>query len=154
MAKSKKQNYQSFQSAKGGRLAAVYFDMMESKAWEELSGNDIKLYLYMLKKYSAKYFKGILVESNKDNISLPKKEYLGQDETQKWIIKIGRSTFTSSIDHLIELGFVKVVEYKPKGGDTKLIIYGFNDMWQYYGTNKFAIKDEWRRTNKREEGNW
>jgi len=142
MAK-KRQNYQKFQSTKGGRMDAIYFDMMESKAWGELSGNDIKLYLYMLKKYSANYVKYVYINSNKNNISIPKKEYLGLDESQLWTIKMGMSTFQNSIDNLIKLGFVKVVEYRYATRECN--IYGFSDMWSYYGTEKFVIKNEWKR---------
>lgn len=136
----RKSNYQSFQSSKGGRMVAIYFDMMESKAWAELSGNDIKLYLHMLKKYTAKFDKGILIKSNKEDICMTRDEYT------KFMAK---NTFEKGIDKLINLGFVKVMEYQYKCGIRKLIIYGFSDMWQYYGTNKFHIKDCWKRSINR-----
>jgi hypothetical protein len=143
----KKQNFQSFQSNRGGRLIALYFDMMDSKAWSELKGNDIKVYLYMLRKYTANYKKGMLVSCNKDNISIPKNEYLGKDKKQPWIIKMNQTTFMNSLDHLIDLGFIKVVRNGYSSRECN--IYGFNDMWKKYGTEKFFIKDEWKRSSNR-----
>lgn len=143
----KKQNFQSFQSNNGGRLIALYFDMIDSKAWSELKGNDIKVYLYMLRKYTASYTKGMLVSCNKDNISIPKNEYLGKDKKQSWIIKMNQTTFMNSLDHLIELGFIKVVRNGYNSRECN--IYGFSDMWKKYGTKDFTIKDEWRRAPKR-----
>jgi hypothetical protein len=145
--KKKRQNYQSFQSINGGRLIALYFDMLDSEAWRELKGNDIKVYMYMLRKYTASYTKGMLVNCNKDNISIPKNEYLGKDKKQPWIMKIGRSTFINAIDNLIDLGFIKVV--KSGYAARECNIYGFNDMWKFYGTDKFYIKNEWRRPSKK-----
>lgn len=142
MAVKKKSNYQSFQSSGGGRMAAIYFDMIDSNAWKELTGNDIKLYIQMLKKYTATYSKGMLISSNKDNIEMHRAQYT------KFMSK---PTFETCIDHLIELGFVKVIEYKPQSGSRTLLIYGFNDMWKHYGTNKFYIKDSWRRAKNRGE---
>lgn len=140
MAK-RKSNYQNFQSAKGGRMAPLYFDMLESQAWQELTANDIKLYLAMLKKYTAKYTKGMLVSSNKDNISMARSEY---------IQLMNNRTFFKSIDHLIELGFIKVISTGSRYGKQKCNIYGFNDMWQRYGTDSFRIKNEWRREKNRD----
>lgn len=137
-------NYQRFQSAKGGRMAALYFDMLDSKAWGALTGNDIKVYLYMLRKYTARFERGQLVKSNKDDISCTRTEYEKQ-------LNMTHNTFEKCIDHLIELGFVRVIEYKyPRGEVGKLIIYGFSDMWQKYGTDEFYIKNAYKRYCNRE----
>ena len=139
MAK-KKQNFQSFQTYRGGRFISIYFDMLTSKAWEDLNGNSIKLYLYMLSKYKVKYVKGEVDYCNKEDISIVRSEY------SKFMAK---NTFEKCIDELIDHGFVKVNEYKSMGGSRKLIIYGFNDVWRKYGTESFAIKDEWKRSKNR-----
>lgn len=140
MAVKNKSNYQSFQSSKGGRMTAIYFDMIDSKAWSELTGNDIKLYINMLRKYTATYNRGVLEKSNRDNIEMHREQYT------KFMTK---PTFEACIDHLIELGFVKVIEYKYQSGSRTVLIYGFNDMWRHYGSNKFHIKEEWRRAPNR-----
>ena len=150
MAK-RKSNTLPYQTTKeGDRLLPIYWDMLESKAWGELSGNDIKLYLYMAKKVSTKWYMNRMISTNKDNICVPRKEYRGEDETQKWIIKIGIGTFNDCIDNLINLGFVKVEGYKFMQGSKKLIIYGMNEMWSSYGQDKFKIKEHWKRVNNRE----
>lgn len=146
MLNKRKQNYQSFQSSSGGRLIALYFDMIDSKAWSELKGNDIKAYLYMLRKYTANYTKGMLVSCNRDDISIPKDEYLGKDKKQPWIMKMAQATFMNSIDHLINLGFIKVIRNGYASRECN--IYGFNDMWKKYGTKDFHIKNKWRRAAK------
>lgn len=138
---NKRCNFQNFQSSKGGRLVPLYFDMLDSKVWQSLSASAIKLYLKMLRKYTAKYTKGLLVYCNKDNISMPRSEYLEF---------MAKNTFEKCIDELINYGFVRVVEYKIMAGSRKVIIYGFNDMWKKYGTKEFVIKEEWKRSkNKR-----
>ncbi|ADK13133.1 hypothetical protein LAbrini_10740 [Clostridium autoethanogenum] len=136
----KKTNFQSFQSSKGGRMIPLYFDMFDSEAWQSLSANAIKLYLHMLRKYAAKYVKGELLRCNKDNISMPRSEYL------KFMAK---NTFEKCVDELIDYGFIRIVEYKPMAGSRKVIIYGFNDMWKKYGTDKFHVKEEWKRAKHR-----
>ncbi|KAA8673388.1 hypothetical protein [Clostridium sp. HV4-5-A1G] len=143
----KKQNFQSFQSSKGGRFMPIYFDMVDSKAWSELKSNDIKVYLYMLRKYTAKYDKHILISSNKDNISVPKDEYLGKHKKQSWSIKMNQTTFMNCIDHLIDLGFIKVV--RDGYASRECNIYGFSDMWKKYGTKDFYIKNDWKRAARR-----
>lgn len=139
MAKGKN-NFQSFQSNNGNRFMPIYFDMVTSDAWQDLSGNAIKLYLYMLSKYKVKYVKSQVDYCNKHDISIIRSEY------SKFMAK---NTFEKCIDELIDHGFIKVVEYKHMGGSRKVIIYGFNDMWQKYGTKSFLIKEEWKRSINR-----
>lgn len=113
----------------------LFWDMYDSAAWQELTAKDIQLYLHMLRKYQRKSTNGIIHESNKDNISVTGKDYL------KLMAPI---TFRKCIDHLIELGFIKLIR---NGYDAKQCnIYGFNDEWQRYGTKDFHIKNEWLRT--------
>lgn len=139
MAK-RKQNFQSFQSSKGGRFITIYFDMINSMAWQQLSGNSIKLYLYMLSKYNVKYVNNQIDYCNKNDISVPKSEYSKL---------MSNHTFQKCIDELIDYGFIRVVKYKPITGARKVIIYAFNNMWQKYGTKDFVIKDEWKRSNNK-----
>lgn len=130
----KKVTYEEFETNGNNNFAAIYFDMLKSKAWNELSGDAVKVYMYMRSKYTRKVQHGCIVSSNKNDISVSYKE------TGLWQRK-----FEKAIDQLIDLGFIKVNEYKPQGGFKKLIIYGFNNQWKYYNTSKFQIKDEWKR---------
>lgn len=134
MAK-KKPIYETFQTARpNGNFMMLYFDMLDSEAWQELTAHEIQLYLYMLRKYQRKVTKGQIWNSNKDNISIPKKEYREL---------MHQSTFEKSIDHLIELGFILLIENRYK--TRQCHIYGFCDMWQKYGTKDFHIKPEYKR---------
>ncbi|KAA8674467.1 hypothetical protein [Clostridium sp. HV4-5-A1G] len=140
MSKHKRNNYQSFESH-DGRYTRIFDDMIDSAAWDELSGNAIKLYIKMKRKYVPAYDgKGQLIKCNKDDISMPKSEY------SKFM---SPNTFQKCIDELISCGFIRVVEYKPLEGSRKVIIYGFSDMWQKYGTKDFVIKDEWKRAKNK-----
>lgn len=132
----KKANIENFQTEGNSNFMALYFDMFDSKAWKQLTATDINLYLNMRRKYTARYTKGILTKSNRNDISMVKKEYLRL---------MSQRSFEKSIDHLIELGFIKVIE--SRYSTRECTIYGFSDMWQVYGTNKFIIKEEWKRSS-------
>lgn len=83
--------------------------------------------MHMLRKYQRKVLHGNIENTNYDNISMVKNEY------EKFM---NARTFSKSIDNLIEHGFIRVIKY------------GFNDAWKFYGTNIFKIKNEWKRINK------
>jgi len=136
MGQRKRRNFEAWQSKNGNsnRHIALYFDMYESMAFKELSANEVMLYLRMLSKFTPIYSNNIQISTTSNNISIPKAEYIKM---------MSQRTFMQSIDHLIELGFVKLV--KSQFAEKKCNIYGFNDMWQNYGTDKFYIKDEWKR---------
>ena len=118
---------------------ALYHDMTGSKAWKKLTGKDIQLYIQMRQKHQRRVTKGVIHDSNANNISMPKAEYL-QFMQQR--------TFEKCIDHLIELGFVKTV--KNRYDTRECNIYGFSDMWKKYGTKDFVIRPEYRRTLKQQ----
>jgi len=151
MAKvKKKSNTLPYQTTKeNDRLLPIFWQMLESKAWEELTGNDIKIYLYMAKKVNTKWSMNMIVSTTKDDISVPRNEYKGLDKKQAWKIKMSNDTFTKCIDNLINLGFVKVNGYKDLQGSKRVIIYGMNEMWHHYGTDKFYIKEHWKREKER-----
>lgn len=132
--KKKKGTYESFETYKPSNFLALYWAMIDSKAWEELTAHEIQLYIYMKRKYQRKVSKGTVYETNKDNISIPVSE---------WRKLMHQRTFYKSIDRLIELGFIKLVENNKH--IKKCNIYGFNDMWAKYGTKDFEIKREWLR---------
>lgn len=135
----KKITFEEFETSGKNNFAAIYFDMLKSKAWNELSGNAVKVYMIMRSKYSRKVQHGYIVDSNKDDISISYKE-----------TGLTQHTFEKSIDQLIDLGFIKVNEYKAQGGFKKLIIYGFSNQWKHYNTAKFKIEDKWKRMCNRE----
>lgn len=116
-------------------FVALYYDMLDSPAWAKLTAKDKDLYLRLRRKYQRKVTKGIVHESNRNDISMPKAEYRSF---------MHQETFEKSIDRLIELGFVKLVQNRYETRECN--IYGFSDMWQNYGTKDFKIKPEHRRT--------
>ncbi len=135
MARKKQQVFDTWQTSRGGRFLSLYMDMLQSEAWQQLGAYEIQLYIYMLSKQSHRVEKGIIWNSNKDNISIPKKEYREM---------MSQDSFERAIDNLIDKGFIKLVENRYCV--RKCNIYGFNDMWTRYGKKDFYIKPEWRRT--------
>ena len=137
----KKNKANSFQSGNRERFMQIFHDMYHSKAWQELTHADIRLYLHMLSKYQPKTtmkrgpLKGKTLPGNENNISVPRSEY---------IKFMHPTTFRKSIDHLIDLGFVKLVE--SRHDIRKCTIYGFSDAWQRYGKEDFYIDPKHRRT--------
>ncbi|URZ02734.1 hypothetical protein [Clostridium felsineum] len=130
----KKITYESFETKGNSNFAAMYFDMLNSQAWQSLRGNSIKVYMFMRSKYKRKIVKEKIVSTNREDISISYKD-----------TGLGQKAFEKAIDELIATGFIKVNQYKPQGGFKKIIIYGFNDQWKYYNTLRFQIKDEWKR---------
>lgn len=145
MARKKKQIYESFQTSQPTNFMMIYWDMMDSKAWQELTAYDIQLYLFMLRKYRRKVTKGQIWDSNKENISVTKNTTKTNGVIDKGYSEVmtGRA-FRKSMDNLIRFGFVKLIENGYATRQRNL--YGFNDMWQKYGTKEFHIKPEWLRT--------
>ncbi len=134
MAK-KKRTFESFQTGKSNsNFISLFWDMYDSEAWQQLTAHDIQLYLYMLRKYQRKVTNGQIWDSNRDNISVPAKEYRKL---------MHQATFEKCIDHLIELGFIKLIENRYKTRQCN--IYGFTDTWQKYGTKEFIVKPEHKR---------
>lgn len=100
-------------------------NMMESKAWKELSVYSKVLYVEMKNKYTG---------SNDNDISFTYKEALEI---------MNARTFTKSVDQLIEFGFIKLVE--QNWTTRRPNIYGFNDQWKLYGTNNINVKPRKKR---------
>lgn len=132
---------ENFETGKNnGNFIAMYHDMYDCKAWLDLTPYARDLYGFMRRKYTRKVTNGVIVESNKDNISMPKSEYTKLYK---------QDTFYRAIDMLIEHGFVRVIR---NGRFTRQCnIYGFVDMWQYYGTDKFEVPNSWRRAPKKDK---
>jgi hypothetical protein len=131
-----KSNCEDWQSTTGGMFHPFYNDMMESEVGKILLGNSKawQIYCVLVFKYQAKYENGLCTSSNKDNISLTYKE------AKEYMTK---RTFINSIDLIIQLGFIKII--KSGYAERKCNIFGFSNMWSYYNTDQFNIKDKWKR---------
>jgi len=135
--KNTKKVYEKWQSNGNSNFIQMFWDMFDSKAWQELTAYDRDLYMRMLRKYQRKVINGYVETSNSNDISMPKSEY------EKFM---NQRTFYKGIDNLIEHGFVKVIR---NGYAAKICnIYGFSDMWKLYGTKEFEVKEEYRRLSK------
>jgi hypothetical protein len=114
-----------------GKYTKITQDMMDTKAWAELTISQRGLYL-ILKAKVTRYRDGTY---NIDDISMPKSEWI------KYYTR--KSTFDKDMDNLINLGFIKVILYQ--GNLRKPTIYGISEQWKYYKTSEFNVTDKDRR---------
>ena len=107
-------------------------DMTKSKAWLDLTLRQRQLYFEFKSKFRVNTK---TMETNKDDISIPKSEALKLYGDLR--------TFRKDIDALIEHGFIY---QKECGFNTRTVnIYGFSEKWKYYGTEKFNITEREKR---------
>lgn len=132
MARKSKKIHQNFESRHdNGKFTKICDDMIQSKAWKQLTVSQIGLY-FILKTKFTRHKDGTY---NTLDISMPRSE---------WSQMYGRkTTFDKDIDALIEYGFIKVVLYR--GNQRECTIYGFSDKWQLYGQDLFKIHPYERR---------
>lgn len=109
------------------RYLRITNNMMESKAWENLTCHAMALFMHIKIKYNF---------TNDDNISFT---YV---EGKKLMDK---KTFTKAIDKLIDNGFIYIVK---QGLLKECSIYGFSKEWQYYDTTAFKVKSRVKRMSK------
>lgn len=128
-SKKDKAIHQGFEGRdKRGQFTKITGDMMKSQAWQALTLRQRGLYLTLKSKYREKKLDNVVVESNKDNISMPETE---------WRCLYGNyNTFKKDMDALKQHGFIKTVARAKYMG--KPNIYGFDDAWTVDGTKKDA----------------
>lgn len=95
-------------------------DMMNSPAWQSLSLRQRGLYLELKSKYTRHVVDGQLIDSNRDNISLPMSE---------WRELYGHyTTFRADMETLYDRGFIVLMR---SGKATRTCnLYGFSANWQ------------------------
>jgi len=131
----KKQTWrlQDFESkTDNGRWTRVAGDMLESKAWQQLTVYEIAVYLHMKNKFRVKN----TGEHNGRDISFTYNEAVTK-------LKMGRARFTKAIDTLLAVGLIDMVEHNPHS--PQATIYGFSSRWQLYGTDNFKTQNRVRR---------
>ncbi len=107
-------------------------DMTKSKAWLDLSLRQRQLYFEFKSKFRVNLK---TLETNQDNISIPKSEAIKMYGDLR--------TFRKDIDALIEHGFIY---QKESGFNTRTVnIYAFSEKWKDYGTDKFNITTNEKR---------
>jgi hypothetical protein len=114
-----------------GKHVRITNNMMESKAWKQLTPHAVQLYLYMKSKYN---------KNNENDISCT------YAEGEKLMSKL---TFTKALDQLIEHGFIKVIRQSWTSRECN--IYGFHFMWQNFGTDKFTVRPRKKRQSNTEK---
>lgn len=111
-------------------------DMMDSKAWQDLPMRARGLYLELKKKFISKNGG---TTTNKDDISIVYDDYYKKAYKSK-------NTLFKDVDALIDNGFIKVVRHGKLARIPN--IYGFDSMWQKYGTKDFFIHPNNKRLTK------
>ncbi len=118
--KTPKKMHQPFEGRNpNGKFTKITADMMTSSAWRDLTLRQRGLYQHLKAKYTQKTIHGI-VDSNIDDISLPRSEWLPNLYT-------GYRTFEKDMTKLMENGFIRAI--RRGGCERKCNIYGFTDDW-------------------------
>jgi len=102
-----------------GQFTKITRDMMNSPAWHNLSLRQRGLYQHLKSKYVQRTIHGI-VTSNKDDISLPRSEWLPELYTNY-------RSFETDMAKLMDNGFI--IAIRRGGCERKCNIYGFSDDW-------------------------
>lgn len=120
MAKKKRAGHHPFESRKPDcPFVKIAQDMMRSPAWSDLNLRQRGFYLTIKSKYTQTVVRGIVVNSNQDDISFTKEEALQIYGDYK--------TFQKDIKVLIDHGFIRLVR---SGYRLRLCnLYGFSDGW-------------------------
>ena len=121
MPRTKKTIHQPFEGRDPrGQFTKITRDMMQSRAWKDLSLRQQGLYLHLKAKYTQKSTHGIVESTNRDDISLPKAE---------WSPKLygDYRTFAEDIQKLEDNGFIRTTRYGKALHQCNL--YGFTDDW-------------------------
>lgn len=121
MSRTKKATHQSFEGSDArGQFTKITRDMMQSRAWKDLSLRQRGLYLHLKSKYTQKVTHGIVESSNRDNISLPYSEWYPA-------LYGDYRTFNADIHKLEDHGFIRYVRYGKALHQCNL--YGFTGDW-------------------------
>jgi len=127
----RKANFHSFESStENSPYARITRNMINSRAWQALNCFEQTIYLHLKLKYSGK-------PGGEKDISFTYKE--GEKLMSKRV-------FTRSIDKLIEVGLIDLVEHRPYSAACN--IYGLSDRWHNYGTDEFIEKIRPKRKMK------
>ena len=128
--------FESFNSiGKGYKFTKICDDMMNSKAWKQLSMRQRGLYLELKKGFVTKNGGET---HNQDELYIYYKNYKREYGS--------KNTLFNDVDALIENGFIRVIH----NGKTARLpnIYGFWDMWKKYGNDDFFIHPSHKRWTK------
>lgn len=121
MSKKRAAIHQPFEGREpSGRFAKITHDMMKSPAWQALNLRQRGLYLELKARYAQKVMRGVVVESNRDEIVYPQSEWKRHYGDYR--------TFKGDMECLVNLGFIRIT-FKGKNV-RQPNKYGFTDEWQ------------------------
>lgn len=120
-AKNKKPP-EAWETAVDRHFVRIYEDMLESEAFMDLKGRQVKLYLYMKAQYRGKETK---------NNPYQKKEYFyfsWRSANKRYKLYTNQRSFYDDIKILCESGFIKVIENNKNLRQKN--VYAFSDKWK------------------------
>lgn len=108
-----------------GQFIPLIHRMIDSPAWQCLSGNSIKVYIQLMRKHNG---------NNDDDLSLTFKEMKD---------RLSPATFSKCITDLVEHGFIDVI--RPGGLQKQCNIFGRSERWKSYGMATFEhrTREKW-----------
>jgi hypothetical protein len=102
---------------KGPPFVRIFHELIDSKAWKELSCYARAVYIEIYRKYNG---------SNNDNLSY----------TYREASKImHRLTFTKALRELVNNGLIDII--RSGGLHKKCNIFGLSDRWKFYDQENF-----------------
>jgi len=131
------------------KYADMYIDrdVILSKAFMELSGTAVRVYLFFLNKRVMKPFEG-----GKPKRSGKGKYYVANngeiqftyaEAVEKYHIR-SRGTFRDAIDQLVRVGLIDVAK-TGMGLCKDVSLYAISERWKLYGTDEFVVKKRPKR---------
>ncbi len=124
MAKKKNKPPESWEwIGRNGKFTRLYHELLESKAFIDLSLTEKVLFLHMKMQY-----KGNAAKNNPNG--KPEQFYFNLALAKKYNI-CGKTTLYKAIDNLIEHGLIDCIENNKNL--RKKNVYAFSDRWKNYG---------------------
>lgn len=123
-----------------GHCVVLQDDVIDTKAWKDISGNAVKIYIQFMRKRYIKYGgKGKYKKAAHDNA---RDLSLTIDEAKKmW--SMDKRALKKAIDELIEKGFIDIVEHGFAAISKNTLIqqkkpniYGLSERFRSYGKKK------------------
>jgi len=129
-----------------GKTTWIDNDLVRSKAFEELHGTAIRVYLVFLGKRKMQKLKGTRgrapqwIITNDGNISFT------YDEAKRF--NINPQSFAGALDKLVETGFIDISHLGSGGVKGDKSTYTISERWRKYGTAEFVQKKRPKDTRK------
>jgi hypothetical protein len=136
------------QKYKRRRSKDFYFprDILFSKAFRQLTGTAIFVYMIFRTKMSMKPYEGSKSKrSGKDKYycqNINEIQFTYKEALEKH--GLTRPRFVRAIDWLIKVGLIDII-HQGSGLYKDVSLYGISDRWMKYGTDEFIVKNRAKR---------